>query len=144
MEVITKNRQAYFDYEILGEVEAGIKLQGTEIKSVRNHNVSIEGAYAQIIDGEAWLIGSYIEEYEFGTTNNHDPSRRRKLLMHRSEIDHFDKKLSEKGLTLIPLKVGIIRGNAKVLIGLARGKKSHDKRHSLREKEDIKEMKKYE
>lgn len=134
MKIITKNKRALFDYEIIKTYEAGIKLTGTEIKSLRAGHMQINQSFAQIKNGEAYLVGSNISEFTQGNIWNHDPSRTRKLLLHKKEIIYLDKQLQLKGLTLIPIKVYINNGFAKLEIALARGKKAYDKRHALEEK----------
>jgi SsrA-binding protein len=138
--VISTNRKAYHDYEILETYEAGIVLRGTEVKSLRESQVNFKDCYAAVDNGEAWLIGCYISPYHHGTDANHDPERRRKLLLHKKEIGRLLGKVAERGLTLIPLRLYFKGGRAKCELGLARGKKLHDKRASLREREAKREM----
>ena len=138
--VIATNRKAYHDYEILETYEAGLVLRGTEVKSLRESQVNFKDCYAAVDNGEAWLIGCYITPYHHGTDANHDPERRRKLLLHRKEIGRLLGKVAERGLTLIPLRLYFKGGRAKCELGLARGKKLHDKRASLREREAKREM----
>lgn len=138
--VITTNRQAYHDYFIDETVEAGIALHGTEVKSVRAGHVNLRGSYARIADGEAWLEGAHIAEYEHGDTKQHAPTRRRKLLLHRREIDRLVGKVQAKGLTLIPLKLYFAGNLVKVELGLARGKKLYDKREAIKERETAREL----
>ena len=138
--VICTNRKARHDYEILETYEAGIELRGTEVKSLRESQVNFKDCYAAVDNGEAWLIGCYISPYHHGTDANHDPERRRKLLLHRKEIGRLLGKVAERGLTLIPLRLYFKGGRAKCELGLARGKKLHDKRASLREREAKREM----
>lgn len=134
-EIITLNRKAYHDYEILNKYEAGLVLTGTEVKSLRQHKASIKESYAQVKNGEAWLINSNIPEYKFGSSSNHSPKRERKMLLHRSEIKKISTKLQDKGLTLIPLRLYFLGARAKVEIGLARGKKFYDKREAIKRAE---------
>ena len=138
--VVTTNRQAYHDYFIDETVEAGIALRGTEVKSVRAGHVNLRGSYARIVEGEAWLEGAHIAEYEQGTYMNHEPTRRRKLLLHRREIDRLVGKVQAKGLTLIPLKLYFTGNLVKVELGLARGKKLYDKREAIKEREMAREL----
>lgn len=138
--VISTNRKAYHDYEVLETYEAGIVLRGTEVKSLRESQVNFKDCYAAVDNGEAWLIGCYISPYHHGTDANHDPERKRKLLLHRKEIQRLLGKVAERGLTLIPLRLYFKGGRAKCELGLARGKKLHDKRASLREREAKREM----
>ena len=138
--VIATNRKAYHDYEVLETYEAGIVLRGTEVKSLRESQVNFKDCYAAVDNGEAWLIGCYISPYHHGTDANHDPERRRKLLLHKKEIGRLLGKVAERGLTLIPLRLYFKGGRAKCELGLARGKKLHDKRASIRERDAKREM----
>jgi SsrA-binding protein len=138
--VIATNRKAYHDYEVLETYEAGLVLRGTEVKSLRESQVNFKDCYAAVDNGEAWLIGCYITPYHHGTDANHDPERRRKLLLHKREIGRLLGKVAERGLTMIPLRLYFKGGRAKCELGLARGKKLHDKRASLREREAKREM----
>lgn len=126
--VVTSNRRAFHDFHILETVEAGIVLTGTEIKSIREGKATISEAYARIEHGELWLIGSHIAPYAHGNRANHEPDRPRKLLVHRREIESLRAAVEQKGLTLIPLRLHLKQGRAKVDIGVARGKKLYDKR----------------
>ena len=138
--VIATNRKAYHDYEILETYEAGIVLRGTEVKSLRESQVNFKDCYAAVDNGEAWLIGCYISPYHHGTDANHDPERKRKLLLHKKEVQRLLGKVAERGLTMIPLRLYFKGGRAKCELGLARGKKLYDKRASLREREAKREM----
>jgi SsrA-binding protein len=129
---ICRNRRALHDYEILDTAEAGLVLVGTEVKSLRAGYGNLEDAYARIDDGEVWLIGAEIPEYEYGNRLNHKPKRPRKLLLHRREIERFAGKATEKGLTLVPLRMYFKDGKAKVEVAVAKGKQTHDKRESLK------------
>jgi SsrA-binding protein len=129
---ICRNRRATHEYAILDTVECGLVLVGTEVKSLRAGFGNLEDAYARIDDGEVWLIGSEIPEYAFGNRLNHKPKRPRKLLLHRREIDRFAGKASEKGLTLVPLRMYFKEGKAKVELAVAKGKQTHDKRESMK------------
>ena len=129
---ITENRKARREYEIIDTLECGIALVGSEVKSLRNGKVSIEEAYGRVRDGEVWLIGCDIAEYEHANVMNHDPRRPRKLLMHRREVRKFAGKAYERGLTLVPLKMYFKSGRAKVLMGIGRGRKLYDKREKLK------------
>ncbi len=140
--VISTNRKAFHDYAILERYEAGLVLRGTEVKSLREAQVNFKDSYATIDNDEAWLVGCYISPYHHGTDANHDPERRRKLLLHKREISRLLGKIAERGLTLIPLRLYFKAGRVKVELGLARGKKLHDKRASLRERESRREMEK--
>ena len=138
--VVTVNRQAYHDYFVDETVEAGLVLQGTEVKSVRAGHANLRGAYARIKDGEVWLEGAHIAEYEQGTYMNHDPIRQRKLLLHRREIDRLVGRVQAKGQTLVPLKLYFKDNHIKVELGLCRGKKLYDKREAIRERESQREL----
>src|SRR3954469_21173814 len=129
---ICRNKRAFHEYEISDTLECGLVLTGTEVKSLRERSASLEEAYAKLEDGEVWLIGSDIPEYSMGNRLNHKPKRPRKLLLHRSEIDKFAGKASEKGFTLVPLRLYFKEGRAKVELAVARGKQVHDKRESLK------------
>jgi SsrA-binding protein len=134
--LISSNRQARFEYSILETVEAGLALTGTEIKSIRAGRVNLRDAYARIDDGEVWLIGMHISPYEqAGTYFQHDPLRPKKLLLHRREIARLKAELGQKGLTLVPLRLYLKRGRAKLELGLAKGKKLYDKRDSMAERD---------
>jgi SsrA-binding protein len=133
-----KNKRAFFDFEILDTYTAGIMLTGTEIKSVRSGKAHINEAFCQIKRGELFIVNMHINEYEFGTYLNHEPRRPRKLLLNKRELKQINKKITEKGLTVIPIKVFLNdRGLAKIEIAVAKGKKTHDKRQSIKSK-DIK------
>src|SRR5438105_1304746 len=139
---IATNRRARHDYEILETIEAGLVLRGTEVKSLRGSHVTFKDAFATIRNNEAWLVGCHINPYSHGTDANHEPERDRKLLLHRKEISRLTGKVAERGLTLIPMRLYFKSGRAKLEIGLARGKKLHDKRSALRERETKREMEK--
>lgn len=132
---LAQNRKARHDYEILETYEAGLVLKGTEIKSIRQGKMNLADGYVSIRNGEAWLKNVHISVYEQGNIFNHDPLRDRKLLLHKREIYKLQEEVKQKQLTIVPLKVYLVRGRAKVLIGLARGKKQYDKRHSLKEEQ---------
>ncbi len=139
-QVVATNRRARFDYEIVDTFEAGISLLGPEVKSLRDGRANLGDAFATIHRGEAWLEKLHISPYEPATrANPGDPQRRRKLLLHRREIDRLDGRIAEKGLTLIPLSLYFRRGRAKVELALARGKHRHDKRDSIRRREQDRE-----
>ena len=130
--VVARNRRAFHEYEILDRLEAGLVLQGTEVKSLRAGRCNLGDSYAVIKDGEAWLLKMHISPYEQGNRMNHDPFRRRKLLMTRRELRKLAPRLEQQGLTLVPLQVYFTpRGLAKVELGLARGKKQYDKRAAM-------------
>jgi SsrA-binding protein len=142
MKIITKNRKAYFEYNILEKNTAGIQLQGSEVKSIRAGKVSISEAYCYILDGEIFIKGMHITEYtEGGKHYNHQPLRDKKLLMKKKEIAKLDKSLGEKGLTIVPLELIITdTGLIKLEIGLAKGKHLYDKRQSIKEKDIKRDM----
>jgi SsrA-binding protein len=133
--VVTTNRRAFHDYFIDETYEAGVVLTGTEIKSVRAGKVTLTDGFARVREGEAWLENVYVAPYEQGSRENPDPRRRRKLLLHRGQIVRLAAHSQQKGLTLVPLKVYLKNGRAKVELGLARGKHTYDKRHALAERE---------
>jgi SsrA-binding protein len=137
---IASNRKAYHDYSIEDTWEAGIVLTGTEVKALRAGRASLIDGFAEVEGGEVWMIGVHIAEYTQGTWTNHSPRRRRKLLLHRSEIDRIERKISEKGFTLVPLSLYFKDGRAKVEIGLARGKRQYDKRQTLAAKDARRDM----
>ena len=132
---IAQNRKARYEYEVLDTLECGIVLVGSEVKSLRNGRMSIDEAYGRVDRGEVWLIGMDIQEYSFANQQNHDPRRRRKLLLHRREIQKFASSAYEKNLTLVPLKMYFKRGRAKVLLGICRGKKLYDKRQTMKKRD---------
>jgi SsrA-binding protein len=140
MKVIAQNKKARFEYEMIETFEAGLVLQGTEIKAIRNHQVSLSRSYVQPRDGELWLLEAHISEYAHGNRENHDPVRPRKLLLKRREINKILDQLAQKGLTLIPTRIYLKNGRAKVEIALARGKKLHDKRQSLAKRDSDRQI----
>ena len=133
--VVAVNRRARHDFDIEETFEAGLVLTGTEIKSVRAGRVNLRDSYARVEEGELWLHNMHISAYEPGSRDNVDPTRRRKLLMHSGEIARLIGKTVERGLTLVPLKVYLSRGYAKVTLGLARGRRLYDKRRAIAERE---------
>ncbi len=140
MKVVTTNRRATYNYEILDRFEAGLQLLGSEVKSLRAGQVNLKDSFAHVRRGEVFLEGAYIAPHTFSHRGGHDPERSRKLLLHRREIDQIAAKLAEKGLTLIPLKIYFKGDHAKVELGLGRGKRAYDKRRSIREREEKREM----
>ena len=138
--IVAQNRKARHDYAILDTVEAGLVLTGTEVKSLRLGRASLVDGFAQIRDGEAWLEGVHIPEYVQGTWTNHTPRRTRKLLMHRDEIDRWDQRTREGGLTVVPLTMYFKEGRIKVELALARGKRSYDKRQDLAKRDAQREI----
>jgi SsrA-binding protein len=138
--VVTSNRRAFHEYFIDDTIEAGIVLRGTEIKSIRDGKISISEAYARIQNGELWLLGATIQPYTHGSYTNHDPDRPRKLLVHKSQIRQIRAELEQKGKTLIPLRVRLHDGKAKIDIGVAKGKKMYDKRQSESDRDASREI----
>jgi len=135
-----KNRKARHEYNVEETYEAGIVLKGTEVKSLRDGKASIQEAFAYLMDGEVWLRDMYIKPYSHGSYANHDERRKRKLLLKKREIAEIDKAVSQKGYTLVPLKIYFKGGYAKVLLGLARGKKKYDKREDIKERDVKREL----
>jgi SsrA-binding protein len=140
VKAITTNRRARHDYQITETFEAGLVLQGSEVKSLRAGHANLKDAYVMFRDGEAWLIGAYIAPYSFSREGGHPPERDRKLLLHKREIEKVAAKVAERGLTLIPMSMYFKDGKAKVELGLGRGKARYDKRHALKEKQQKREM----
>jgi SsrA-binding protein len=139
-----KNRSAFYEYFIDARYEAGMVLLGTEVKSIREGKVSFNDSYCIIHKGEVWLKSLHIAEYSHGTVNNHDPLRDRKLLLQKREIRKIEAKLKEKGYTLVPLRIFFNEKNlAKIELGLAKGKKMHDKRESIKKRDTERELKRY-
>ena len=138
--IYIKNKKAYFEYSILDKYVAGLKLLGTEIKSIRGGKVNLRSSYAIARNGELWLENSHIAVYDHGNRYNHEPMRNRKLLLHRREIEQLLSKVETKGLTLIPLKLYIKGGRAKIELGLCRGKKLYDKRDAIAERDVKRDM----
>jgi SsrA-binding protein len=139
--IIADNRQARFQYEILEAYEAGLVLEGTEVKSIRAGKVNLRDGFALVRNGEVWLHNVHISPHQqAGQFFNHDPLRTRKLLLHRDEIRKLIGKVEQKGLTLVPLKLYLKNGRVKVSLGLGRGKKLHDKRESLKQRQDQREI----
>ncbi len=137
--LVASNRKARHDYHIDDVYEAGLVLTGTEVKALRMGRASLVDGWGSVDGGEAWLEGVHIPEYTEGTWNNHAPRRKRKLLLHREQIEKLAERSNDKGYTIVPLALYFKDGRAKVEIALARGKKEYDKRHTLREKQDIRE-----
>lgn len=141
MKLIAKNKKAFFNYEILETLEAGIALVGSEVKSVREGRISLKESYAEIKSGEIFLVSCHISPYEASNRFNHDPLRERKLLLHRREIKRLTGKIKERGLTLVPTKVLINdKGKVKVEIALAKGKRAYQKREAIRERDRDRDM----
>jgi SsrA-binding protein len=134
MEIVSTNKKARFNYEIIEKIEAGIALKGTEVKSIRNRNVSIGESYAQIKDDEVFLHNLHISPYEQGNRENHDPIRVRKLLLHKREIKKLVARTQQKGLSLVPLSIYLRKGKIKVELGIGRGRRLVDKREAIKKK----------
>ncbi len=143
IKIIAKNRKAFHDYHILETYEAGMSLAGTEVKSLREGKANLKESYVIIKNNEAFLFNCHISPYSHGNTQNHDPVRTRKLLLHRKEIDKLWGNISQKGLTVVPLKLYFKAGKAKLEIGLAKGKKQYEKRDSIKEKEANREIERH-
>jgi len=138
---LADNRKARHDYEVLDTYEAGIALVGSEVKSLRGEGaIMLKDSYADFRKGELWLVGVHIGPYKQANILNHDVERKRKLLMHRHEIDKLRARVEEKGLTVVPLRVYFKRGKVKVLVGLCRGKQTHDKREAIKTRESKREI----
>ena len=134
-QVVINNRKARHDYFVLESFECGIVLEGAEVKSIRDGRANLQDGYARVDDGEVWLFGMHVSPYEFAHSKKLDPVRKRKLLLHRREIDQIEKAAAEKGITLVPLRVYFKDGRAKVEIAVARGKARYDKRQTLAERD---------
>ena len=137
---VARNRRATYDYEILERTEAGLVLSGSEIKSLREGRASIQEAYVRPRDGEMWLVGAHISQYEAANQNNHDPKRDRKLLLHRREIAHLQEAFEQKALTIVPMHLYIARGLAKLEIGVGRGRRRYDKRAAMAARDAARRM----
>jgi SsrA-binding protein len=138
--LIAENRKARHDFHIVERVEAGIALTGTEVKSLRDGGGNLRDAYAQLHGGEVFLVGANIAPYRQGNLQNHEPTRDRKLLLHRREIEQLGRKVAERGMTLVPLQLYFVDGRVKVELGLARGKEGVDKRHAIAERDARRQM----
>lgn len=135
IKLLSDNRSAGHNYHLLERFEAGIALTGTEVKAAKSGKIQLKDAFAEVQGNEAWLLNAHISQYSHGNRENHEPTRRRKLLLHRAEIDKLLGKTREKGLTLIPTKMYLKNGRVKVEFAVAKGKKLHDKRESERQRE---------
>jgi SsrA-binding protein len=140
IKVLAKNKRARHDYHVVDSIEAGVALRGTEVKSMRLGRVQLVDSYVRVESGELFLYGVHISPYEFGNRFNVDPRRRRKLLVHRSEIARLRRQVQEKGMTLIPLSAYLKRGRVKIEIGICRGKRTYDKRRTLQERDATREI----
>ena len=132
---IASNRRARYNFEIVETIEAGIVLTGTEIKAIREGRVNLSDSYARPIRGELWLLNVHVAQYSAGSVNNHDPTRQRKLLLHKAQLEKLSRQVLSKGLTLVPLRMYFKGHYLKVELGLARGKRNYDKRRSIMERE---------
>jgi SsrA-binding protein len=138
---VASNRRARHDFDILDTFECGIALQGSEVKSIREGKVQMREAYARVDDGEVWVYSMHVSPWAYANGfGAHDPERRRKLLLHRREIEQLSARTAQEGLTLVPLSIYFVDGRAKVELGLARGRKTYDKRHALAERDAAREM----
>ena len=140
IKIIAENRKARFDYFIEDKIEAGLVLKGTEVKSLRQGRANLKDSYAKIKKGEIYVHQMHISPYPFAYYNNHDPLRVRKLLMHKQEIKHLYGKLNERGFALIPLRLYFREGKVKLLLGLANGKRKHDKRETIRRRDEKRDL----
>jgi SsrA-binding protein len=138
--VVATNREAYHNYHILETYECGIALTGTEVKSIREGRCNLKDSYGQVRDGEAWLLNAHISPYSHGNRENHEPTRTRKLLLHKAEIDRLLGKTQEKGLTLVPTRMYFKNGRIKLELGVGKGKKLYDKRETERKRESDREV----
>jgi SsrA-binding protein len=138
--LIVENRRARHDYHLLERVEAGLVLTGTEVKSLRDGRASLQQAYADVREGEAWLLGAHISVYDQGNIANHDPDRARKLLLHKKELASLAAKVAQRGLTLVPTKLYFKDGRVKIELALARGKEQRDKRRDIAKREADRDM----
>lgn len=133
--IIAENRKAHFDYFIEETYECGIELQGTEVKSVKNGNISFPDSFAEIVSGQVWIKNLHISEYSYSSVFNHNPDRQKKLLLHKEEIKKLTRKVEEKGYTLIPINFYLKNGLVKVTLGVCKGKKQFDKRATIKERD---------
>jgi len=140
VKMVAKNRKARFEYQVEESLEAGLALVGTEVKSLRDGRINLKDGYAKVSQGEVWLENVHISPYPFAHYGNHDPLRSRKLLLHRYEIKRLSGKVAERGYALVPLAVYFKNGRAKVQLGLAKGKKLHDKRQTIKERQESREI----
>ena len=140
VKIIAQNKKARFDYFVEEKYECGVELEGTEVKSVKNGNLSFPDSFAEIINGEVWMRNFHISEYKFSSIFNHDPDRKKKLLLHKEEIKRLQRKIDEKGFTLIPLDVYLNKGRVKITPGVCKGKKQFDKRETIKQRDLDREM----
>lgn len=137
---ITTNRKAFFNYEIEDKLEAGIVLEGTEVKSIRAGYVSLDQAYAAVENGELWLYNCHVKEYPWGNRQNHDPTRKRKLLLHKRQLAKWSEAVQQSGSTIVPISMYLKNGRIKVQLGLGKGKKLHDKRQTIKRRDAQREI----
>lgn len=135
VKILSDNRQAGHNYHLFDRYEAGLVLTGTEVKAAKSGKIQLKDSFAEVVGNEAWLLNAHISQYSHGNRENHEPTRRRKLLLHRQEIDKLSQKSREKGLTIVPTKIYLKSGRVKCELAVGRGKKLHDKRESERERE---------
>lgn len=140
VKVVASNRRARYDYQILDRFEAGLVLEGSEVKSLRAGKAQLKDSFAHIRDGEVWLVGAYIAPYDFSRGGGHEPERTRKLLLQRRQIDRLASRLAEQGLTLVPLDIHFRAGRVKVELGLAKGKRTIDKRETIKARDQQREI----
>ena len=140
VKVVASNRRARYDYQILDRFEAGLVLEGSEVKSLRAGKAQLKDSFAHIRDGEVWLVGAYIGPYDFSRGGGHEPERTRKLLLQRRQIDRLASRLAEQGLTLVPLDIHFRAGRVKVELGLAKGKRTIDKRETIKARDQQREI----
>lgn len=138
--IVARNRKARHEFDIIDELECGIVLYGSEVKSIRNGKIAISESFARVLNGEVWMFGFDISEYPQASAMNHEPKRKRKLLLHRKEIRKFAEVADQTGLTLIPLEVYFVNGRVKVKLAIAKGKKVYDKREKLKKDADTREI----
>ncbi len=138
--IVAQNKKAYFNYTVVDSFECGVALEGSEVKSVKSGGVSFGDSFASIENGEVWVQNFHISEYSFSSIFNHDPDRKKKLLLHRDEIKRLARKTDEKGFTLIPLEIYLKKGLVKIRLGLCRGKKEFDKRAAIKDRDVKREI----
>lgn len=141
--MIILNKKAHFNYSILSEIEAGIVLTGTEIKSIRLGKAQITESFVRIKNGEAFIMNMHIAKYEEGNRFNHEETRERKLLLHKKQIKKLGEEVLKEGISLVPLKLYLVRGKAKILVGVGKGKKNYDKKEVIKKRDTLREVRKY-
>ena len=140
VKIIAQNKKARFNYTIEDSYECGIALEGSEVKSVKDGKISLADAFAEIVNGEVWVRNFHIPEYSFSSIFNHDPDRKKKLLLHKEEIKRLQRKVDEKGYTLVPLDVYLKKGRVKLTLGICKGKKLYDKRETIKQRDLDRDM----